>query len=184
VIREAAPEDVPVLAELAARRRTEYASVQPQFWRQASDALEQHRLFLATQVEDADVIALVAAVSTDSASSTTGPERSGRIDGFVIATVTAAPPVYDPGGPTGVIDDFTVSDPHLWSTVGRDLLAAAMHRLSVRGTSQVVVVCGDHDEPKLAALRAAGLTTASQWLVAPLTRDDSSPSIVATASWA
>lgn len=149
--------------------------VQPQFWREAPDALERHRSFLASQVADPDVIVLVAFAPSGSAP--TAAEGLGRVDGFVIATVTGAPPVYDPGGPTGLIDDFTVSDPNLWTTVGCDLLASAMHHLSVRGAAQVVVVCGDHDEPKLAALRSVGLITVSQWLVAPVT----APRIDATA---
>jgi hypothetical protein len=156
VLTEATLDDVADIAALAAVRREAYEAAQPQFWRRASDAVDKHVPWLRTQVEDPDVVALVV-------------RSAGSLGGFVFASVVGAPPVYDPGGPSGVVDDFAVADPSLWPTVGRDLLAEVKQRLLARGVAQVVVVCGHHDEAKRAALLAAGLTVASEWLVGPLT---------------
>ena len=156
MLTDATPDDVADIAALAALRREADEAAQPQFWRQAADAVDRHLPWLRTQVEDPAVVALVA-------------RSAGSLDGFLFASVVGAPPVYDPGGPTGVVDDFAVADPSLWPTVGRDLLAAAKQRLRARGVAQVVVVCGHHDEAKRAALLTAGLTVASEWLVGPLT---------------
>lgn len=156
VLMEATADDVADIAALAALRREAYEAAQPQFWRCAADAVERHLPWLTAQVENPDVVSLVA--------------RSGAsLDGFVFASLVGAPPVYDPGGPTGFVDDFVVADPSLWPTIGRDLLDEVKRRLAARGVAQVVVVCGHHDEAKRAPLLAAGLTVASEWLVAPLT---------------
>jgi GNAT superfamily N-acetyltransferase len=90
------------------------------------------------------------------------------IDGFVIAFLHDVPPVYDPGGRTCTIDDFTVASPHLWPSVGRDLLLAAADAIRELGAAQIVVVCGHHDEPKRAMLEAAGWPVASEWRVRAL----------------
>ncbi len=117
--------------------------------------VEKYLPWLRAQVEDPDVVTLVVRTAT-------------AIDGYVFASIVGAPPVYDPGGPTGVVDDFAVADPSLWPTVGMDLLDEARKRLATRGVVQVVVVVGHHDAAKRAALLAAGLTAASEWLVGPL----------------
>jgi hypothetical protein len=156
VLTEATLDDVADIAALAAARREAYEAAQPKFWRRAADAVEKHVPWLRVQVEDTDVVSLVV-------------RSAETLDGYVFASVVGAPPVYDPGGPTGVVDDFAVADPSLWSTVGQDLLAEVRRRLLARGVTQVVVVCGQHDEAKRAALRAAGLTVASEWFVGPLT---------------
>ena len=50
-----------------------------------------------------------------------------------IAAIIGAPPVYDPGGLTCMIDDFCVADPVGWATVGRALLAEAGQQARARG---------------------------------------------------
>lgn len=92
-------------------------------------------------------------------------EEAGQIEGLLIALLGMAPPVYDPGGLACTIDDFTVSDPALWPTVGVALLAAAQSWARAHGAAVVVVVCGHQDEPKRALLRAAGLSLTSEWYV-------------------
>ena len=94
-------------------------------------------------------------------------EDDGGFAGFLIATVGPTPPVYDPGGLTAMIDDFAVVSDAAWATTGRDLLGAATARVRDRGATQLVVVCGHRDEPKRAALRAAGLSLASEWYTGP-----------------
>ena len=156
MIRDATSADVDAIAALAEARRADYERAQPQFWRRAVDAVEVHRQWLAAMVTDADVVSLVA--SGD----------DGELDAYAFATVVPSPPVYDPGGPTGLVDDFQLCDPTRWSSLGVELLAAVRERLASRGVVQLVVVCGQHDLAKRTALTAAGLTVASEWYVQPV----------------
>lgn len=91
------------------------------------------------------------------------------VDGFIIITSVPAPPVYDPGGLSSLIDDFTVSSPERWETSGAALLDMATSWARQRGAVQVVVVSGPHDQPKRDLLKSAGLFVASEWFAAPLT---------------
>ena len=88
--------------------------------------------------------------------------------GFLIATMQAAPPVYDPGGLTGVIDDFCMAEERYWPKAGSALLNEAMRRARERGAVQVVVVCPHRDQAKLTLLAAEGLSVASEWHTRPL----------------
>ena len=156
MIRDATAVDVDAIASLAEARRADYERAQPQFWRRAVDAVEVHRPWLAAMVVDADVVSLVAS------------DDDGELIGYAFACLVPSPPVYDPGGPTGLVDDFQLANPTLWSTVGVGLLAAVRERLAARGVVQLVVVCGRHDDAKRAALTSAGLAVASEWYVQPI----------------
>ncbi len=154
-IRTATAEDLDAVVELAAAARAEQALHQPVFWRPAPDARDRHRPFLAGQIADDNVISLVA----------TDPNT---VVGFAVGVLHPAPPVYDPGGPTCTVDDFALDDPQRWASTGTDLLREVRSRAAALGAVQVVVVVGDHDHAKQAALAAAGLTAASQWWTAPI----------------
>ena len=108
-IRTAATADVDAMAALAGIRREQYARCQPLFWRPAAGALDKHRAYLATLIGDDTVITLVS-------------EEAGQLTGFLIATLTGAPPVYDPGGATCQIDDFVVVPEARWQSTGIRLL--------------------------------------------------------------
>ena len=153
-IRPAAAADVDTMAALATLRRSEYAQYRPVFWRPAAKAEQKHRLYLAQLIASDDAVALVS-------------EDSGHVTGFVILTLAAPPPVYDPGGLTGLIDDFAVL-PGRWLTTGMDLLRAALDGAVGRGAAQVVVVTAQLDKPKRQMLKASGLEVASEWWTAPL----------------
>jgi len=155
-VRPASLGDVEAVVELAAARRAHYETYQPVFWRPAADAAARQRPHLAGLVEDPEVITLVAVADHD------------EVMGYVIATVAPAPPVYDPGGLTCMVDDFTVADPRDWDTVGVALLRAVSHAAAGRGAAQVVVVTAHLDEAKRAALAGSGLSVASEWWVRPL----------------
>lgn len=86
---------------------------------------------------------------------------------MLIATLTDAPPVYDPGGPTCQIDDFVVFPDARWQTTGTRLLRAGLAEAGLRGAVQAVVVTGRLDQSKRQALRAYGLEPASEWWVTP-----------------
>ncbi len=156
-IRPAADADLEAMVRLASARRAEYAAYQPVFWRSAAGAEHRHWPFLARLVASSDVITLVSEECDN--------KQRGRLTGFVIATLATAPPVYDPGGLTGFIDDFAV-EPGRWSTTGACLLQAALDAAAERGAVQTIVVTAHLDEAKRAMLQAAGLQLASEWWVA------------------
>jgi hypothetical protein len=157
-IRGAKSADVERIAELADLKRREYEPFAPTFCRPAANAMDVHRPWIAGLVGDPEVGTFVHESS------------DGGVDGFVIVTNGPAPPVYDPGGATSLIDDFSVASPDLWETTGAALLDAARGWAGNRGAAQLVVVSGPHDAPKRALLQDAGLYVASEWFTAPLTR--------------
>jgi hypothetical protein len=154
-IRPATLDDLSRLLELASQRRADYERAQPQFWRQSADAVERQRPYFARQLADEQIIALAH-------------ESNGAVDGFIIAALIAAPPIYDPGGATCLVDDFAVADPADWPMVGADLLAAARERALALGATQLVVISGHHDTPMRAMLAASGHNVVSGWWLTPI----------------
>lgn len=71
--------------------------------------------------------------------------------GYVVGSPSVTPPIYDPGGPTCVIDQIVGADRH---TLVRDALAVA----AGRGDAQVIVVCGHDDEQLIEILKSSGFT--------------------------
>lgn len=59
-------------------------------------------------------------------------ETPGTVDGFIIANIIAAPPVYEPGGPTCMVDDYWVRGGERWETIGHALLDAVCIRARSR----------------------------------------------------
>ena len=154
-IRPATVLDVSRIVELSELKRTEYAAYGPVFWRIAERAAEKQAPFFKAQLERENTIVLVAA----------GAER---VEGFVIGSIVAAPPVYDPGGMVCMVDDFTVSSPGLWQSVGQALLAAVTAQAKAHGAVLSGVVCGHLDEPMRSMLVRAGSAIASEWYVGPI----------------
>ena len=154
-IRPATPADVDAMVALSERKRTEYAAYQPVFWRKAADSVAAQTPYFHHLLARDNILARVA-------------EHAGTVVGFVIAAIVPTPEVYDPGGPTCMIDDFCVADATTWPTVGAALLADVQAAAAARGAVQSVVVCGHLDEPKRAFLRGAGLSLASEWYVGPM----------------
>ena len=153
---------------MAGARRRQYSGYQPVFWAPASNAEEVHKPYLARLISDKDVITLVS-------------ENSGTLTGFVIASIGDAPPVYNPGGRTCQIDDFVVK-PGRWKSAGTQLLRAAIELAASWGAIQVVVVTGHLDLEKREALKACGLSIASEWWVtAALTTTAHGPVSIASA---
>ena len=141
--------------QLADQKRRDYEPYAPIFQRPAENAMEIHRPWFDKLVDDPENGTFVHENAT------------GEIDGFVIVAVGPAPPVYDPGGKSALIDDFAVASPSLWATAGAALLDAAQAWAREQGAVQVVVVCGPHDQAKRGLLQGAGLYLASEWFTAP-----------------
>ncbi len=154
-IRPATTDDISRMVELSDLSRTRYAHYSPVFWRKAQGASEKQSLFFQAQLARDNIIILVS-------------EEASGTEGFVIASLVDAPPVYDPGGKVCMVDDFMVSAPALWPTVGRALLTEATAQAKARGAVLSVVVCGHQDEPKRAMLNASGAAIASEWYTNPI----------------
>lgn len=154
-IRPATENDVDRMVELSDLKRTQYAEYSPVFWHKVAEANPMQVKFFHTQLSRDSNIVLVA-------------EENGQREGFVIASIINAPPVYNPGGLMCMIDDFAVSSPELWPTTGQALLREATQQAKIRGAVLSVTVCGHLDEVKRSMLKENGSTIASEWYVHPL----------------
>lgn len=153
-IRVATQNDVDAIADLIQEKRVQYESYQPTFWRIAPSARADHPAYLAKVLAHERTIALV------------WEDTTGIVDGFIIGNVMAAPSVYDPGGPTCLVDDYWVRGGERWETIGRALLDAVCARARLEfEAAQVVVVCGHQDTGKRTMLDDQGLEIASEWYV-------------------
>lgn len=152
VVRTARQRDVAAMVALIGRRRSAYAAREPVFWRVAAGAVRRTTLFYRLLLLRRSTIALVA-------------ERGDGVAGFVIATRTRPPPVYDPGGPTMTIDDFAVADPASWATVGVALLTEVRRIGRAARWRQLILICGVADEAKAAILTDSGLHPVTTWWV-------------------
>lgn len=154
LIRPGELRDVPACVALIEARRRRYEEYQPRFWRKASNSALLSSSWFSHLFSDVDVISLVS-------------EAENGINGFLIATSFPAPPVYDPGGPNALIDDFVV-EPGGWASIGPPLLARAKELLRDRGFVQIVVVGARQDAEKTGFLESADLSLASTWWTARL----------------
>ncbi len=158
-IRVATQDDVDVIADLVQEKRLQYETYQPIFWRVSPSARESHLGFLAKVLANSEhTIALV------------WQEPTETVDGFIIATMHVAPPVYEPRGPTCMVDDYWVRGGKHWETIGQALLDEVCVRAQAKfGAVQVLVVCGHLDTAKRTMLHDNGLEIASEWYVKGLT---------------
>jgi hypothetical protein len=152
-IRPARARDIDAMVLLIEARRAAYERYEPIFWRRARNAAGKTKLFYRYLLWRRSAVVLVASVE-------------GAVAGFLIASVARVPPIYAPGGPTAVIDDFAVASAEDWMTVGNALLAEARSIGRKAGWCQIVVVCGSQDELKTAFLRTTDLRLASTWWTA------------------
>jgi GNAT superfamily N-acetyltransferase len=118
--------DLKQVLAIADRRRHQCATYQPQFWNPGPDAANKQRDFFTSRVDDPQKLFAVAVTDL--------------VQGFVIAAIGPTPPVYDPGGLTCLIDDFTVDAPDSWLQIGPRLLPTVRSWADDRGAVQLVVV--------------------------------------------
>jgi hypothetical protein len=149
-IRQAIRSDVSAILDLAEAKREEYQRYQPTFWRKAGDSRERQRPFLERLISDENVITFVH-------------EVGDTIDALIVGSIVPAPPVYDPGGPVCLIDDFVSADDATWKTAGDALLDAVAAEAKRRGAALCVVITGHLDRPKREMLAASGYVIASEW---------------------
>lgn len=156
-LRTASAGDLDGLVELAEQRRVDCELFQPRFWRRAKAARIRQRQFFSSLLTDLDVLVVVVG-------------DAATIHGFAIARLVSSPPVYDPGGLTCLVDDFTVSSNAEWPERGLQLLEAVRSWGAERGAVQLVVVTAHLDAPKRETLTSAGLSIASEWWVGAIRR--------------
>lgn len=154
-IRGAIEADIPHMVALAEAKRVEYAGYSPVFWRKAPDSSPRQERYLQSLLTSPDIIALVA-------------QGEDGLAGFIIGALTKPPPVYHPGGPVCIVDDFAVAAPEAWRAAGAALLTAIAQEAQTRGAVLMVVVCAQRDHAKRALLQEAGCSVASEWHVRPL----------------
>jgi GNAT superfamily N-acetyltransferase len=155
-IQRATLGDLEGLLRIADARRQTYAEYQSRLWRPAPDAVDRQRSYVTSLLDDEETLVL-AAIGDDAG-----------LRGFAIGRLVPAPPVYDPGGASCVVDDFAVADPGEWPTIGPLLLDALRDWAASRGAAQMIVVTAHLDQPKRAVLRSRDLTLASEWWVGPV----------------
>ena len=154
-IRKAGTADIKAAIELVERSRRQYQKYQPTFWRKAANTAVATETFFTRLLTESGTFFLVAL-------------EGSRLDGFLIARKSPAPPVFDPGGETWLIDDFCVAEPRLWLSVGEALLSHASTLIHEHGGAQIVVVAADRDLAKSEMLRRSDLSIASNWWTKPL----------------
>ncbi len=148
-LRKANTSDVLDCVDLVEVRRLRYEEFEPQFWRRAADSRIITVEWFSNLFSDVDVLSLVAT------------EKSSIV-GFLIARNAPVPPVYNPGGPTALIDDFCVAEGR-WMDVGKNLLIRAKEELRTCGWAQIVVVGAHKDIEKTSFLESTELSLASTW---------------------
>jgi GNAT superfamily N-acetyltransferase len=154
-IRRATASDIDAVVAIIESQRRQYQKFQPTFWHKASDSVAITKALFTKLLVEPDTYFLV---------STEGLQ----ILGFLIARRFAAPPIYAPGGDTWLIDDFAVSEPRHWLTIGEALLSHVSTLLHEHGASQILAVCAERDLAKAEVLRRSDLRVASNWWTKPL----------------
>ena len=154
-IRRATASDIDAVVAIIETKRKQYQKFQPTFWRKANDSAAITATFFTKLLVAPDTYFLV---------STEGRQTLG----FLIARKFPAPPVYAPGGDTWLIDDFAVSEPRHWLTIGEALLSHVSTLLHEHGAVQILAVCAERDLAKAEVLRRSDLTVASSWWTKPL----------------
>jgi len=157
VVERATAHDLERVLDIAAASRAVHAQYQPQFWNPAADAVSRQRAYFTGLLSDEQALIVVA-------------RDAAGARAFGTGRLVPAPPVYDPGGHTCLVDDLAVADPSDWGTVGPLLLQAFRTWANGRGAAQMVVVTAHLDNAKRALLTGEGLTVASEWWVVAASR--------------
>jgi ribosomal protein S18 acetylase RimI-like enzyme len=125
-IRGAAPADVAAIGRLGALLVRVHHDLDPQrFIAAAPDTEKRYGWFLGTQLEEPNVIILVA-------------EQDGEVIGYTYSGVEGND-YMALRGPAGVVYDIVVDPAHRKQGVGQMLLAATVDALKARGSPRVVL---------------------------------------------
>ncbi len=153
-IRTAQPSGIRAMVSLSKAKRLANEKAQPQFWRYAGEEGDKAQgEWFKELLEDKNYVMFTAESDTQ------------EILGFIIGKLMPAPEVYNPGGLTLMIDDFCVKSENLWWSVGASLIEAVKIPAQSKGATQILVVCGAHDNPKRTFLNEQNLSIATEWFV-------------------
>ncbi len=154
-VRKAAASDIEATVDLTERNRQQYQKYQSTFWRKHPQSAAVTQLFFTRLLTEPGTYFLIAT-------------EASQFLGFLIARKFPSSPVFDLGGDTYLIDDFCVTEPRHWMTIGEALLSHASTLIHEHGAVQILVTCGDRDLAKAEVLRRSDLTIASNWWTKPL----------------
>lgn len=155
ICQPATSHDLDGMVCLSKLKRLAYEKVQPCFWKHAENAEASQRQWFDLLLSRADYITLVA-------------QQTNKTIGFIIGRIMSAPEVYNPGGLTLMIDDFCLESEGSWDSIGRNLLHELKVLAKEKAATQLLVVCGAHDQLKREFLKKMNLTCASEWYVGAL----------------
>ena len=150
IARDARWSDLHRLLALIEQRRRQLETFNPHFWRPSPRAAARTRLFYRWLLLSGRGTILLA-------------EDGERIVACLIARRVKPPPVYAPGGPTILVDDYCVAAPDLWSSAGTLLLETLITRGRQRGWAQMIVAAPACDQVELDLLRRGGFVHSSSW---------------------
>ncbi len=150
--RPAEEGDLDAIVALSATARARLAQLEPVCWRPHPRADANQRGWFGLLLND-PAHHLVVSIDGDD-----------RIDGFIVARATDAPPVYDPGGRTCLIDDLVAPSPE----GGTELIDAVRRWARTGGCTQLVVVTPTADPGRRALLGRSGLHPTSEWWTGPI----------------
>jgi ribosomal protein S18 acetylase RimI-like enzyme len=142
-IRRATPADVPAIGRLGALLVRTHHDFDPKRFIAATSRTEQgYGSFLGTQLDEPDVIVLVA-------------ERDGEVLGYTYAGVEGND-YMALRGPAGVVYDIVVDPAYRRQGVGRMLLDAALEALKARGAPRAVLSTAEQNTPAQHLFESAG----------------------------
>ncbi len=151
-LRRATAEDLDAIVALSSEVRDRLQALEPVFWRRHPEADVNQRGWFSVLLAD-EAHHVVVSIGPD-----------GAAEGFAIARAMDAPPVFDAGGRTCMVDDL------VWrSAEMADALLTDIRRWAVtKGCSQLVVVCPAGDSGRRSLLGRAGLHPTSEWWTGPV----------------
>jgi ribosomal protein S18 acetylase RimI-like enzyme len=143
IIRAATHADVLSLGRLGAVLvRTHHDYDRKRFIKATSHTESGYASFLATQLDEPDVVLLVA-------------ERGGEVVGYAYAGVEGMD-WMSLRGPAGVLQDLVVDPSNRRQGIGGKLLDATLKALEAKGAKQVVLSTAERNEPAQRLFAAAG----------------------------
>lgn len=153
IVRAATSNDVASCVVIVQSARLQLSQFEPVFWRPSENSGAATLGWFTHLLSLSDTLFLVS-------------EEQDRVVGFLIARPLPVPPVYEPGGPAALIDDFAIENPSRWGEIGPSLLSAAREIIRARGFAQIVVVCPYKDASKMAVMAEAELSRTTAWWTA------------------
>ena len=142
-IRQATPADLTAVGKLGALLvRTHHDFDPERFLAATSRTEDQYGSFLGTQLDEPNIIILVA-------------ERNGDVLGYTYAGVEGND-YMALRGPAGVVYDIVVDPAYRRQGVGRKLLDAALDALKARGAPRVVLSTAEQNTPAQHLFDSAG----------------------------